>query len=131
MKMEYKGMSLEDCIKISKKLISKRGICLLLFDVKNSKEFKDRNELNKQLKYMMKDLNTKFDVYFPENNLAVYNRKEKGFEILLGDGSWAGINSAEKIKEIIEYQKKTYPDIPLSWGIAKDGWDKKQLEIVR
>lgn len=129
--MPQKGKSIEECVKKAKKYIQKKGICLFLFDVKDSRKACNRNELNNLLIKMMEDLNFKFEEYFPENYLATYTRKEKGFEILLGDGSWAGINNAEIIPKIIDYQKIEYPDIPLYWGVAKNGWDTEGTKIVK
>jgi hypothetical protein len=80
---------------------------------------------------MMKDLNLKFESYFPKNSLATPTRLEKGFEVLLGDGTWAGINSADVIPDIVKYQLQNYPHIPLYWDIARDGFDDDNLEIVR
>ncbi len=125
-----KGSSIEDCVKEAEKIISKYGICLLLFDVKNSKGFDNGQRLQKQLESMIKDLNEKFSKYFPETDIATYVRKERGFMVLLGDGSWAGIDSSEAIKKIVEYQKENYPDIPLYWDVAKDGFDER-TKIVR
>ena len=125
-----KGLSIEDCIEKSRKFIFKYGSCLLLFDVKNSRSFKDRQKLNDDLFGMMEDLNKKFDAYLPQNNLASI-KKEKGFVSLLGDGSWAGVNSPGVVEEIINYQKRKYPHIPLYWGIAKDGRDEEGTKIVR
>ena len=129
--MKQKGTSLKRCISRAEKFISENSICLLLFDVKNSREFKDRNKLQKIIKKMMEDLNYQFRNYLPENNLAVFSQKEKGFQKLLGDGSWAGINSPQIILKIVQYQKKTYPQIPLYWNIAKNGYDGKNTQIVR
>jgi len=126
-----KGLSLEECVEKARKFIFKYGSYLLLFDVKNSRKFEDRQKLNGDLVKMMKDLNEKFGEYLPENNLAVPSRKEKGFEVLLGDGSRAGINSPAIAEEIINYQKREYPEIPLYWEIAKDGYDEEGTKIVR
>ncbi len=125
-----KGMSLEQCINSAREIISQQGKCLLLFDVKDSKS-KDRQELGEHLEEMMKDLNQKFQAYFPEHNLAVYSRKEKGFQFLLGDGSWTAINSAEIISLIIKYQREKYPLLILYWGVAKDGYDEPHVRIVK
>jgi hypothetical protein len=126
-----KGLSVEDCVNEAEKLISKNGICLLLFDVKKSRNFEDVNGLSIQLFKMMKDINKKFYDYFPKNSLATLTRVEKGFEGLLGDGSWAGINSSKIIPEIISYQKENYSNIPLYWGVAEDGWDEERIALVK
>jgi|SaaInlStandDraft_4_1057021.scaffolds.fasta_scaffold38759_3 hypothetical protein len=128
--MTNKGMSLDECIENATKLISKNDICLLLFDVIDSRNFDDRAKLQLDLFDMLNDLNGKFGEYFPEHNIVVYTRVERGFECLLGDSSWAGINSAEVIPKIIEYQKEEYPNIPLYWSIAKDSYDIK-FDLVR
>jgi len=117
-----KGLTVEECVKKARKYIKKYGTCLLWFDVVRSRDFSDTTKLVMRLKVMMQDLNHKFGKYFPKNNLAVIFRTEKGFQVLHGDCSWAGINNAEIIPEIIRYQKEKYPDIPLWWGVAKDGY---------
>jgi hypothetical protein len=126
-----KGMPIEECVNRAEKFISKNKICLLLFDVKNSGGFADKQKLFYDLFEMEKDFNKRFDKYLPENKLANPSRKEKGFSFALGDGSWAGINSKEAVKEIIDYQRENYPDIPLYWSIAKDRFDEEGIEIVR
>jgi len=126
-----KGMTLDECLIKAEKFISENEKCLLLFDVVNSKTSSNRNQLNKDLQIMMSDLNQKFENYFPEHDLAVYNRTEKGFTYLLGDGSWTGINSVEIIPKIIEYQKINFPFILLYWSVAKNGYDEENLKIVR
>lgn len=130
-KKKSKGLSVEDCVSKAEKLISEQGACLLLWDVIGSSNYEDRNKLSKDLFVMMKDFNKKFSKYFPKNSLATLTREEIGFECLLGDGAWAGINSSKVIPEIIEYQKQKYPSIHLYWGIAKDGWDEEGLKVVK
>lgn len=123
-------MSIEDCARKAKNLISENGICLLLFDVRNSKRY-DGKLLNQRLKEMMADLNKNFYAYLPKNNLAVLIRKERGFQTLAGDSSWAGINFSEAVREIADYQAKHYPEIKLYWGVAKDGFDEEGTAIAR
>ena len=86
-KKESKGLSIEECIKRADELISKNGVCLLLWDVKGSRNFEDVNGLSIQLFKMMEDLNKKFSEYFPKNTLATMTREEVGFWGPLGDGS--------------------------------------------
>ena len=128
--MVKKGMSLVECVKYADEFISENGECLLLFDVNG---FRKMNipECYVEMERMMKDFNDRFSEYFPENRLATPTRKEKGFEILVGDSSWAGINSSEVIPKIIEYQRRIYSNIPLYWGVAKDGFDNERLKLVR
>jgi len=126
-----KGMSVDRCVRNAKDFIKNQGACLLLFDVKKSESFKNSSELVNSLLSMMEDINQEFGGFFPENNLAVYSRKEKGFQFLLGDGSWAGINRPDIIPRVIEYQKNKYPDIPLYWSVARDGYDKENVKIVK
>jgi len=122
--IEDKGMSIEDCVDKAKKYISENGLCLFMFDVQGSKKFEDRQELQTQLLNLLKELNSKFEKYFPENNLAVQSRQEKGFFNLLGDGTWAGINDSEVIPMIQEYIQTNYPNISFYYGVARDGYDE-------
>lgn len=126
-----KGMSVDECIQNVENFIGSRGACLLLFDVRGSRNFENPKNLVDILSQMMKDINQKFGKYFPEHELAAYSRKEKGFQFLLGDGSWTGINSANIIGEIVDYQMKNYPNIHLYWGVAKDGYDDERIKIVK
>lgn len=130
-----KGLSIEECVDKAREYITDQGICLLLFDVKGSRKVKDRNNLQNRLKIMIQDLNFRFSDYFPENSLASpilgASTNEKGFQVLLGDGSWAGINHADIIPEICDYQKTNYPDIPVYWGVAKDGFDDENMGLVK
>ena len=123
-----KGLTTDECVKKARNYIKKYGQCLLWFDVVRSRDFPDATRLVQRLKAMMKGLNYKFGKHFPKNHLAVIFRTEKGFQILFGDCSWAGINNAEIIPEIIKYQKEKYPDISLWWGIAKDGYKEEDWD---
>jgi len=124
-----KGLTVEECVKKARKYIKKYEMCLLWFDVVRSRDFPDATKLVYRLKAMMKDLNYKFSDYLPKNNLAVMIRTEKGFSRLFRfDSSYAAINNAEIILEIVKYQKEQYPDIPLWWGIAKDGYKKEDWD---
>lgn len=126
-----KGMSVDECVRNAEVFISRHGLCLLIFDVRGSSGFEDKNSLISRLHLMMDDLNERFYGYFPENNLAVYSRREQGFQFLFGDASWAGINSSDVIPDIIKYQKEKYPDIPLYWGVARNGYDEENTKIAK
>lgn len=127
-KKKKKGLTVSECVKKARKYIKEYGICLLWFDVRGSRRL-DLRQLRRRLEAMIKDLNSKFADYFPENDLAVINRSEKGFPgIILGDLSYVGINDAEIIPEIVKYQKEKYPDISFWWGVAKDGYTKKDWQ---
>ncbi len=128
-KKPKKGLTVGRCVNRARRYISKYGVCLLWFDVVGSTKFPERQKLYYRMKAMMRDLNSKFSDYFPKNDLDIIGKIEKGFEILWrGDESCAGINDAEIIREIIKYQKEKYPDMPLYWGVAKDGYEKKDWD---
>ena len=74
---------------------------------------------------MKESLNTKFSEYMPENDLDFKTIFKKGFQIQGGDAAVAGINSAEIIPEIVNYQKEMFPDVPVYWSVARDGFDKE------
>ena len=115
-------MTLEECVSEASRLISKNGVCLLSFDVVDSRNSPDRAQLQLDLFDLAADLNKEFEEYLPENDLAIYTVMEKGFKSFLGDQSWAGISSTEIIPEIIEYQKQHYPHILLYWEVVEDGY---------
>lgn len=124
-------MTIEECVSRAQEYISINGQCLLLFDMIGSRRYSDTNGLLKRLNAMRMDLNSRFSQYFPLSNINCLIRYEKGFEIPLGDASWAAINDSSVIPEIIQYQKSNYPDIPLRWGIARDGFDEEGTKIAK
>lgn len=128
---KVKGLSIEECVKRAEKFINKNGMCLFLLDVKGSKKFSNRQELQNRLKIIVQKLNEKFDEYFPENTLAVSFREEKGFGNILGDGMWAGINNSNAISKIVTYLNQNYSDISFYLGVAEDGYDDEGLKIIK
>ncbi len=132
-KLPKSELTVEQCIKKADSLITKNGQCLFLLDVKNSRQgtVEDRNNLQKRLTSLLGKLNNEFDQYFPINNLALITRQEKGYYSLLGDGSWVGIDNSEVIPKIVDYIHTTLPDVHFRFGIAKDGYDKEALKLIR
>ena len=126
-----KGISIEQCISKAENYIKENGMCLFLFDVKNSRNYPNRQELQEKLNKIIYNLNYEFDQYFPENNLATHIRTEKGFYSLLGDGSWVGINNAEVIPKITEYLKENCSEVSFHYNVAKDGWDDKAMKTIK
>ena len=129
-----KGFSIDECVEKAARYISENGSCLLLFDVIGSRKYdtyETRNTLQQRIFAMAKDINSRFDRYFPLSNINCICDYEKGFEKILGDGSWAAINDASVIPEIIQYQKTHYPDVPLYWGVAIDGFDDEGMKLVK
>lgn len=126
-----KGIDIEACIKKANEIIEQNGLCLFLMDVKGSKQIDNRQELNTNLESLIRELNTEFDRYFPENNLATSTRTEKGFPFLFGDGTWAAINSSEVVSQIIDYSAKNYPEINFYYNVAEDGYDNSGTRTVK
>ncbi len=126
--MGEKGLSIEECVRRAQKYITKQGACLLLFDVKG---FSDMSIYlrTKRFNKMVRDLNKTFSDYLPINSLAILT-PEKGFRVGRGDSGLAGICSAEIIPKIVEYQKAKYPELPLYWSVAKDGWDDEGFKKI-
>lgn len=125
------GLSIEECVRRAEKFIELRGMCLLLLDMKESRtivpEYKGRRD---KLTEIVTDLNQSFADYFPQNDLAVLSRIESGFRIFRGDSAMAGINSSDIIPEIIQYQEKNYPEAPLYWSVAEDGYDDEGFSHI-
>ena len=119
-----KGLTIEECVRRAKKFIDSQGVCLLLYDIKESRNF-EVNEFVQKRREMQESLNNKFSKYMPKNDLDFMGIFKKGFQIYRGDAAVAGINSAEIIPEIVKYQKEMFPDVQLYWSVAKDGFDKK------
>lgn len=126
-----KSITLDECIKKADEYIKSSGSCLFLFDVKDSKKYPNRQELQDQLKTLTTELNSEFNEYFPENDLMVKNRLEKGFAGLLGDGSWAGINSIEAITQIVNYIHQKLPSVQFYFDVARNGFDSPNLKILK
>lgn len=113
------------------RFIKSNGICLFLFDVKDSKKYPDRQELQLQLFSLATDLNLEFDEYFPENDLMVINQKEKGFTTFIGDASWAAINNSEVITKVVNFMNEKLPSVKFHFNVARDGFDSPNLEIAK
>lgn len=118
-----KGVDIKCCIEKANEYISKNGICLFLFDVVNSKDYVDRQNLQTRLENLITELNNDFAEFFPENNIANLVRQEKGFPFIFGDGSWAGINSSDAITKITQYMSEKYADISFNYDVAENGFD--------
>ena len=119
-----KGLTIEECVKKAEKFIESQGVCLLLYDIKGSRNF-EINEFIQKRAEIQESLNNKFSKYMPKNDLDFRGIFKKGFQLQRGDAAVAGINSAEIIPEIVKYQKEMFPDVQLYWSVAKDGFDKK------
>lgn len=130
MKNEEKRHTIGECLQKAEKYISEKGICLFIFDVKDSKKSKDRKRLQERLFSMRDDLNKNFAEYLPENRLLKGIIKSKGFEIVAGDAACAGINSSYSVDEIIKYLTRNYKDIELNFGIARDCYDKQGMSVA-
>lgn len=126
-----KGVTVDECIKKADKFIKSKGICLFLFDVKDSRKYSNREELRNQLLSLRTELNSEFGDYFPENDLAVKYRMEKGFTYFYGDGSWVGINNSEAIIKITNYINQKMPSTKLYFDVARDGYDSPNIEIIK
>lgn len=127
------ALSVEQCVESADKLIAEYGECLFLVDIINATDNKKemRTELYKMLKAFTEEVNELFSEYLPPNNLAVGTyRTETGFYYFLGDGTWAGINDSAVISKIIQFKNDFYPDLPLHYGVAKDGW-AKEMSLVK
>jgi len=127
-----KGVTVDECIKKANKFIKSSGSCLFLFDVKDSRiKYPNRQEFLNQLVDLTTGLNSEFEQYLPENNLMVSTRREKGFNHLYGDASWAGINNSKVIIKIVDYIYQKMPLTQFYFDIARDGFDSPNLKIAK
>lgn len=126
-----KGLSIEACVKKADELIAAQGVCLFLLDIINSRQHPDRVHMRQRLIQLADELNERFVEHLPENNLAHIQRHEAGFVYFFGDSTWAGIDNSGVIPPIAEYAQTHYPDIPLRFGVAKDGHDREGMRTVK
>ncbi len=126
-----KGMDVAECVEHAEHYLEDAAACLLLFDVKDSRNAENRQQLHQDLQGLLDDLNQEFAAYLPNHNLVAPLREESGFNIIYGDGGAAGINEAEIIPEIVAYQEEHYEHVPLYWGVAKDWTDPVFDELLK
>ncbi len=127
-KKKAKGLPIDECVRRASRYISEQGMCLLLFDVKGSRNFPESYCMEKKLEEMADDINCKFSGYLPENSLA--GKLGKGFSIFRGDSGIGCINSVDAVREISDYQKARYGEISLYWSVAKDSDDREGFSWI-
>jgi len=126
-------LTIDQCIIRADRYITANGMCLFLMDVVGSMQRvqEQRVILRQQLLTAKRNMNEFFAEYFPTNNLATQAREETGFEIGLGDGMWAGINNIVVIPLVIDHMNKNFPDIKFHYGVARDGYDRRGIALLR
>ena len=67
-----KGLTIEECVRRAKKFIDSQGVCLLLYDIKGSRNF-EVNKFIQKRREMQESLNNKFIV----RRTSVISRLEK------------------------------------------------------
>jgi len=129
---EHKAGSLTpaQCFQKASELISDKGICLFLIDLKHQEDVDKRMDDLAVLISFAAEVTRVFSTELPENKLAVSGRIEKGFQHGLGDAFWAGISDPETINRILEFKDTHYPDLPLHYGVTADGWSDG-IELVK
>lgn len=128
-----KGMTPELCYERAVEIISKNGVCLLLMDLVGSSKMEERfrSDVFDRYSDLLTRLNEEFEDYLPANKLVNGSREDKGFVFALGDAAAAAINSPHVVNEVIEIVNNEYPDIPLRYGVAEDGWDEEGVRLVK
>lgn len=125
------AMSIDDCVAYADKVIQQNGACLMLMDMVGSKHIFTSEKNRKDFLSLVANLNDFLDDYLPENELTAMGRQEKGFNIILGDGVTAGINDSQIIPVVAEYAETYYPHLPFRYGVAADGFDKPNIELIK
>lgn len=128
---EKASLSISECVEHAEAYIQANGICLLVMDVVGSKHFADWQSFKHDFQCMIDDLNFIFADFLPENDLTSHNRLEKGFNIILGDGVTGAITDSEIIPLVAEYVGEYFAHIPLRYGIAKDGYDRRGIALIK
>jgi hypothetical protein len=127
-----KGSSLEQCVEKSEKYIKKTGVCVLVYDLKGSSNYSSEkwHHMLSRLNILRNDLNNTFKDRIPNDPFGE-DPHGYGFQPMRGDSGCAPINSAEAVREIINYVSANYKDIPLWWEVAKDYWDRKGMRMLK
>ena len=128
---ERAALSIPECIARADELIEKNSMCLMLMDIIGSKKFYNDSQFRRDFFVLTSDLSYLFEEYLPEHNLVVTDKVERGFNIILGDDVIAAINDSAVIPLVAEYTETFYPRITFRYGIAKDGWDRKNIALLR
>ena len=123
-----KGLTPEKCIEKATAYIAENGACLFLTDLVGSRQAS--SEVYQQYDKLLSDLTQLFDDHLPENTL-LNGETEQGFHRVLGDGGVAAIDTSDIIMPIIEYACEQYPDLSLRYGVARDGWDKEGVKLLK
>jgi hypothetical protein len=125
------SMSLDECVKNSAGIISRRGLCILAYDVIGSEDIckvLGCKKFSRKFYSMNSDLNNQFKKYLVNSQFDSVGLRNR-FEIYRGDMASACVNSSDGVRQIIFYQSQTYPDLPLRWVVAENYWDKVLRQI--
>ncbi len=106
-------------------IMKSQEVFLLAYDLVGSKKHPNRKFLMEQQYSLSSELLREFAAVMPSTNINTMIRYEVGFEIIVGDASWAGLNDPQAIPKIIAYTQEHYADIVFRWGVGKDGWEIK------
>lgn len=126
---KQKGMDIDACIAKADELIQKNGMCLFLMDIVGSSGLNSA-QLDEDFDNLLKDLDAKYASYLPENGLT-NRRKEQGFHRILGDAATGAINDSAVIPLIAGHAVDNYPQLPLRYSVAKDGWDEEAIALIK
>lgn len=119
-------MTQADAVERARELVAEHGVCLFIVDIVDSNIFfsKGNREPYQLLQTFAARANELYSDYFPENELSIPDRVDKGFILGLGDAAWVGINSADVLPKLFELLETEFPELKLHFGVAADAWDE-------
>lgn len=111
----------------AEEILKEQDNFLLVYDVINSKDYQDSQDLLKKLWAFNQDVNKQFQNHLSKGRVSTM-RTFAQFNNILGDMGGGFLKSTEPITKIIKRAEKTLP-FDLRWAVGRDGWDKRIKEI--
>ena len=92
-------------IALATKIAKCQGVFLLAYDIIGSKAYRGerRQALMSRQEALGADLSREFAGVMPATRINTLVRDETGFQIIVGDASWAGVSDPQAIPQIIAY----------------------------
>lgn len=111
----------------AEEILKEQDNFLLVYDVINSKDYQDSQDLLKKLWAFNQDVNKQFQNHLSKGRVSTM-RTFAQFNNILGDMGGGFLNSTKPIRDIVKLAEKTLP-FDLRWAVGKDGWDKRIKDL--
>ena len=112
----------------AKVILRKRSSFMLVFDVKNSRNY-DARELFEKVDKFCSRVARKYRASIVRGEINTHSYI-KSFRRIIGDGGGGYFNNAEVVREIMKMAQKELAPIEFWWNVAQDIWDKKNSRVM-